>query len=332
MVDIDLVEETLCNLEHSLQLKTSSLPNLEDIEYLCEEFQTLLSKEENIVENLAGNFIVVGDLHGNFNDLIYIMRKYGHPSQSLKYLFLGDYVDRGCNSLETILYLISLKLLYPKFVTLIRGNHEFIEICKNYGFYEECNQRLGEIEGDLVFEMITGTFPYLPLAAILPNRIFAVHGGISSHIYALDDIRNIDRFQIEKSSDNIIATDLVWGDPRNLESGQLTSPSERGLGENYSLIKTIQFLKDNQLNSIIRAHEPCADGYHASLVDQDGRTVCLTVFSASNYCELNNMAAVAIIKNGNIQIEKFVSSSDEESESLPISLPMDLFSRSILVS
>ncbi|EAY15012.1 Ser/Thr protein phosphatase, putative [Trichomonas vaginalis G3] len=316
MSPFDRVKDIRLNLEEILQPHLVSLPNLSDVEFLCTAFKRELEIESSLIEDLKGKYIVVGDLHGSFQDLNFIIRKYGNPSNKLKYLFLGDYIDRGHTSIETILYLMCLKVLYPDFVTLLRGNHEFIGINKFYGFYDECINRLGNTEGSAIFEAINETFPYLPLAAILPNGIFAVHGGISSHINTLDDIRKIDRFQIVDCSSSIVVTDLVWGDPRKLESGQLTAPSERGLGEKYSLSKTQQFLTKNNLTSIIRAHEACQEGFMASLVDDNGKTVCLTVFSATNYCEQNNIAAVAIInKKGLISIEKFdCTSSDDEIE------------------
>lgn len=321
-MSIDFVEEILENLERSLQSKFIPLPSIEDIELITHEFKECIKDDDTIVANLKCNHVVVGDLHGNFNDLVYIVRKYGQPSRNVRYLFLGDYVDRGTNSIETILYLLCLKILYPDYVTMIRGNHEFTEICSVYGFLDECTQRLGDNEGRLTFDLITSTFPYIPLAAILPNGILCVHGGISSHINHLSDISQINRFNITKSSDSVIVTDLVWGDPRNLESGQLTTPSERGLGENYSLDKTNMFLRDNNLTSIIRAHEACEDGYEQSLVDKDGNTVCLTVFSATNYCSMNNMGAVALVsKDGVISLERFASSSEDEDFDFPIVPP-----------
>lgn len=288
------------------------VPNLEQIKNLCEQFKSVLEPEPTLIENLTGNFLVVGDLHGNFHDLNYIMKKYGEPSWKLKFLFLGDYVDRGFNSIETMLYLMCLKILYPQYVYMIRGNHEFFNICKVYGFWDECIERLGMSDGVFVFNHINQTFPYIPLAAILPNRIFAVHGGISSKIQTLEEIREIDRFSLTRDTQNQIASDLLWGDPRNLPEGVLTTPSERGLGENYSAKKAKEFLENNYLTAIIRAHEACQDGFANSLVDECGNVICWTVFSASNYCNMNNPAAIAHINTkGRVTFDRFDSTSND---------------------
>ncbi|EAY13988.1 Ser/Thr protein phosphatase, putative [Trichomonas vaginalis G3] len=312
MVNSDLANKFISLIEESIDTGDLKLPNNATMNDLCTLFKEQLKLENTLVENLHGNFIVVGDLHGNFQDLYHIITKYGLPSSSVKYLFLGDYVDRGEKSLEVYIYLMCLKILYPKFITLIRGNHEYTITCKEYGFLDECISRLGVMRGPAVFKMINDTFPYLPLAAILPNKIFCVHGGISSNVNTLDDIRNINRFEIDTWGKSVIATDLTWGDPRYLKNGVMTESSDRGLGERYSLAKAKRFLYDNELTSIIRAHEVCEGGWEKSLVDCKGNILCMTVFSAANYCGLENHASVLAVDNtGGISIDVFDSNGDE---------------------
>lgn len=103
---------------------------------------------------------------------------------------MGDYVDRGFNSLETVLYLFLLKIRYPDRITLIRGNHESRQTTKVYGFYDECNRKYNSTN---VWSMIMDTFDYLPMAALVDDSVFAIHGGLSPDITSLDDIRTIDR-------------------------------------------------------------------------------------------------------------------------------------------
>ncbi|EAY19562.1 Ser/Thr protein phosphatase, putative [Trichomonas vaginalis G3] len=309
MVEVEKIRAIMEKLELSIDSLFTSLPDVADITYICDKFMNELEIEGTVVEGLTGKYIVVGDLHGNFTDLVYIIKTYGLPNKDLKYLFLGDYVDRGYNSIETILYLMCLKILFPDFVTMIRGNHEFIRVCKVYGFYEECVSRMGEDSGEIFFDLITSTFPFLPLGAILPNRIFACHGGISSHINNIDDIKSIDRFDIINFDSNQIVSDLVWGDPRNLDDGELTAPSPRGVGEVFSAEKTQKFLQDSNLKSIIRGHESCSNGFLHSLSNSKGETICFTVFSASNYCDGNNEGAIAILaEDGKITFDQYSTS------------------------
>ena len=106
------------------------------------------------------------------------------------YLFLGDFVDRGFYSLETFLLLLTLKTKYPDRIVLIRGNHESRQITQVYGFYDECIRKFGSVN---VWRYCTEIFDYLPLAAIVDNEMFCVHGGLSPDLTELDEIRAIDR-------------------------------------------------------------------------------------------------------------------------------------------
>lgn len=108
------------------------------------------------------------------------------------YLFMGDYVDRGHHSVETITLLVALKARYKDRITLLRGTHECRQITKVYGFYDECLSKYGNAN---VWNYFTDLFDYLPLAAVVDNQVFCVHGGLSPSIDTLDDIRALDRIQ-----------------------------------------------------------------------------------------------------------------------------------------
>jgi diadenosine tetraphosphatase ApaH/serine/threonine PP2A family protein phosphatase len=293
------------------------LPSLKDIRTICRRAKETLRKENSLLENITGKVIVVGDLHCNIDDLLHIIYHHGLPEENLKYLFLGDYVDRGDNSIETMLYLLCLKIQFPDYVYLIRGNHEFVEMCSYYGFSEECIDRLGMSVGTAVFTEITSVFPYLPLAAVIQNEYFAVHGGISSHINKLEDIRNVNRFSIVDYHESSVVTDLVWGDPRKFRNETImTRPSERGIGEVFSEAKVKKFLKDNKLVSIFRAHEVCEEGYNDVFVDSVTQIpICITVFSATNYCQMNNKGAVLVLfEDGAMSIYQYSADCNSESE------------------
>lgn len=136
---------------------------------------------------------VFGDIHGQYQDLMRFFDLWGEPSEkgdieSYDYVFLGDYVDRGSHSLETVCLLFALKVKYPTKIHLLRGNHEDKWINNAFGFAEECNTRLGEDPGepDSVFNKINELFDWLPLACVIEDKIVCLHGGIGSTLASLE--------------------------------------------------------------------------------------------------------------------------------------------------
>ncbi|KAI6225600.1 Serine/threonine-protein phosphatase [Aphelenchoides besseyi] len=160
--------------------------------------------------------LIVGDIHGQYKDLRRMFACTGGPgidnAHSRRYLFLGDYVDRGKNSLECICLLMAYKLAYPRMYNLLRGNHESAPINRAYGFFQELQERFNEIDAETVWQAFNEFFACLPIAALVQNRILCMHGGLSSHLTSLDDIRNIKR-PLEDPSTNPLACDLLWSDP-----------------------------------------------------------------------------------------------------------------------
>jgi serine/threonine-protein phosphatase 4 catalytic subunit len=123
-------------------------------------------------------------------------------------LFLGDFVDRGFYSVETFLLLLALKVRYPDKIALIRGNHESRQITQVYGFYDECMRKYGSAN---VWRYCTEIFDYLSLAALVEEKVFCVHGGLSPDIQQMDEIRAIDRKQEVPHEGGMC--DLMWSDP-----------------------------------------------------------------------------------------------------------------------
>ena len=259
---------------------------------LCTEIIEKL-KEEKTLLTLKSPIIILGDIHGNIRDLLRLFA-YSGPPDSNRYLFLGDYVDRGEMSVEVITLLFALKLSFPESFFLIRGNHEFIDINTKYGFKEQVTQMYDEE----VFNAFNEAFCYLPIAATIDDTIFVVHGGISPCVNFLDQIQEIKR-PIYSYKDSRIVEDLVWSDP--FLSNSLYSPSPRGFGCYFGRDALMIFLQSTGMKVIVRGHQCVPRGIEKQCND------CLyTVFSSSNYTpNLPNKAGVIKVADGSIKCYNF---------------------------
>eukprot|EP01090_Pellita_catalonica_P023679 TRINITY_DN9873_c0_g1_i1.p1 TRINITY_DN9873_c0_g1~~TRINITY_DN9873_c0_g1_i1.p1 ORF type:complete len:310 (+),score=25.35 TRINITY_DN9873_c0_g1_i1:48-977(+) len=257
------------------------------VKQLCDKLQELLIYESN-VQSVPSPVTVVGDVHGQFYDVLELFKIGGHPPDT-NYLFLGDYVDRGHYSVETISLLVCLKLRYPKRITLLRGNHESRQITQVYGFYGECMRKYGNAN---VWKYFTNVFDYLTIAAVIDDTSFAVHGGLSPSIVSLDQIRVLDRFREIPPEGPL--SDLMWSDPDADKEGFNTS--QRGAGYTFGNKVVSKFLRVNGLNHILRAHQLCMDGYQVMFNEQ-----LSTIWSAPNYCyRCGNVASILEI-NENLE-------------------------------
>ena len=238
----------------------------------------ILGTESN-VQPVKCPVTVSGDIHGQFQDMIELFRIGGSPPET-NYLFLGDYVDRGYYSLETVTLLVALKVRYKDRITILRGNHESRQITQVYGFYDECLRKYGNAN---CWKYFTELFDYLPLTALIDNQIFCLHGGLSPSIDSLDQIRQLDRRQ-EVPHEGPMC-DLLWSDPDD-RSGWGISP--RGAGYTFGQDISTQFNHTNNVTLIARAHQLVMNGYNWN----HERNV-VTVFSAPNYCyRCGNEAAI----------------------------------------
>ncbi|EPB89303.1 serine/threonine-protein phosphatase [Mucor circinelloides 1006PhL] len=247
---------------------------------ICERTKELLISESNVV-HISAPVTVVGDIHGQYYDLIEIFRIGGYCPDT-NYLFLGDYVDRGLYSIETISLLTCLKLRYPDRVQLVRGNHESRAVTQTYGFYAECMRKYGSMQ---VWKYFTDMFDYLTLSVVVDNSIFCVHGvGLSPTIHVLDQIKIIDRFK-EIPHEGAMA-DLVWSDPD--PDKEEFAISARGAGYTFGSLVVDRFLHLNKMDHILRAHQLCNAGYQVLFDDK-----LSTVWSAPNYCyRCGNLASI----------------------------------------
>jgi diadenosine tetraphosphatase ApaH/serine/threonine PP2A family protein phosphatase len=247
--------------------------------------------EESNVQPVRSPVTIVGDVHGQFYDLLHLLSdEVGGSPPDVSYIFLGDFVDRGHNSVETLTLLLCLKLKYPGHVTLLRGNHESRQITQVYGFYDECLRKYGNAS---VWRYCTQCFDTFALAAIIDSQVLCVHGGLSPDVRTLDQIRAIDRQQ-EIPHDGAFC-DLVWSDPEDINVPWQISP--RGAGFLFGARVTDEFNFVNRLSLIARAHQLVMEGkkYHFN-------KNLVTVWSAPNYCyRCGNVAAILTIgEDGNV--------------------------------
>ncbi len=247
-----------------------------------------------ILLELEAPIKICGDVHGQFYDLLRILEFGGYPPDS-NYLFLGDYVDRGKQSLETICLLLAYKIKYPENFFMTRGNHECSSINRIYGFYDECKKRFSI----KLWKTFTDCFNCLPVAAILDDKIICMHGGLGPDLDKIDRIKNIIR--PTDVPERGLLCDLLWSDPDESSNG--FGSNERGVSVVFSGKIVQTFLKNNDLDLICRAHQVVEEGYEFFA---DRKLV--TVFSAPNYCgEFDNagaMMSVDVNLNCSFQILK----------------------------
>uniref|UniRef100_A0A1I7U753 Serine/threonine-protein phosphatase n=2 Tax=Caenorhabditis tropicalis TaxID=1561998 RepID=A0A1I7U753_9PELO len=220
-----------------------------------------------------------GDIHGQFADLLRLFNLAGYPPES-NYLFLGDYVDRGPKSIETIVLLLCYKIKYPNNFFLLRGNHEVANLNRIYGFYDECKRRYSV----KLWKCFQDVFNCMPVAALIDNKIFCCHGGLSPNLRSLDQLKRLSRpCDVQETG---LLCDVLWSDPDATVVGW--APNERGVSYVFGVDVLAQFLQKMDLDIVVRGHQVVEDGYEFF-----GRRGLVTVFSAPNYCgEFDNAGAV----------------------------------------
>lgn len=250
----------------------------QDLKMLCDKVCGLLVEESN-VQPVSSPVTVCGDIHGQFYDLEQLFKTSGDLPNT-NYIFMGDFVDRGYYSLETLTRLLVLKVRYPDKVFLLRGNHESRQVTQVYGFYDECQAKYGNANA---WKYCCRVFDLLAIAAIIDEEILCVHGGLSPEIKTIDQIRLIPR-DTEIPHEGAFC-DLVWSDPEDVDNWTV---SPRGAGWLFGARITSAFNRTNGLSLICRAHQLVNDGYKFMFNDQ-----LVTVWSAPNYCyRCGNIAAV----------------------------------------
>ncbi len=298
--------------EYSVALPPSVLPfQREMMLELAREFMLAVQSQPAVV-GLRTPVKIFGNLHGNYMDLMRFFEFWKAPAEtalggdidSFAYVFLGNYVDRGSRCLETICLLMALKLKYPDQIFLLRGNHEDRAINAVYGFGDECRLRLHEDikSSDSVYQAINNAFSWLPLAAIIEEKILCIHGGIGPNIRKLEDLQRISRpidiSQDGATKDQTVLLDALWSDPTatDTELGYRRNfIRDNGSAESimkFGSDKVQQFLESNKLELIIRGHEIALDGF-----DTFANSKLITVTSCTNYCgKHNNSACILVVQ------------------------------------
>ena len=249
-------------------------------------------KNRPILLELSAPIYIIGDLHGNIFDLIRIFILAVPPPTS-RLLFLGDYVDRGQYSVEVVTLLFTFYCMFPDHVFLLRGNHEFESINEVYGFKTEVMTQYDNFD---VFDQINEVFLYLPLAAVINNSIFCVHGGISPGLSSFKQFAKIKRPLLTYDVDFV--SDLMWSDPSTTDKGYVRS--SRGTGVTYGTQVTDEFLQQFGLQKIVRAHQCVKMG-----IAKFNRETVLTVFSSSNYSEADGNRCGIIFVGMDLKLQMF---------------------------
>uniref|UniRef100_M4DCN0 Serine/threonine-protein phosphatase n=1 Tax=Brassica campestris TaxID=3711 RepID=M4DCN0_BRACM len=263
----------------------------DELHLLCEYVKEILIEESN-VQPVNSPVTVCGDIHGQFHDLMKLFQTGGHVPET-NYIFMGDFVDRGYNSLEVFTILLLLKSRYPAHITLLRGNHESRQLTQVYGFYDECQRKYGNANA---WRYCTDVFDYLTLSAIIDGTVLCVHGGLSPDVRTIDQIRLIDR-NCEIPHEGPFC-DLMWSDPEDIETWAV---SPRGAGWLFGSRVTTEFNHINNLELVCRAHQLVQEGLKYMFQDKG----LVTVWSAPNYCYRCGNVASMLSFNDNMASHLF---------------------------
>ncbi|KAG8342876.1 putative Tetratricopeptide repeat PPP5 TPR repeat region Calcineurin like phosphoesterase [Trypanosoma vivax] len=275
------------------RFRCGKLIDRRDVVFILLEVHKIFKKYPNFVFiNVPDgeDITVCGDTHGQYFDLLNIFKLNGCPSQTNRYLFNGDFVDRGSYSFENVMTLFTYKLLYPDHFFLSRGNHEGVAMNRVYGFEGEVTQKYDS----QLFHLFSEVFNALPTGHIINNEVFVVHGGLYSRDdVTIDDLQKPNRFR-EIPETGLICESL-WADPQPMLG---RAPSKRGTNcPSFGPDVTEEFLKRNNLKLLVRSHEVKDMGYE---VEHGGK--CITVFSAPNYCDqMGNKGAFIRFTGGDMK-------------------------------
>ena len=259
----------------------------------------LMRAEPNLCR-MEAPCVIVGDIHGQFYDLCNMLERVGSPDVC-RYVFLGDYVDRGIFGVEVVLLLCCMKLRHPREVALLRGNHESRSMTESFTFRQEVLDRYADVS---VYEAFLELFKAMPLACIVDGSYLCMHGGISPSLQYISEINKIDRF-VEVPLRGALC-DLLWADQlKDCEAvrGEFWPNKERDCSVYFGKKPTKKFLHVNKLTCVVRGHQVNVEGYKMHKWDGPNcAPLVITVFSAPNYCGYYDNKAAILYLNSNSKL------------------------------
>ncbi|XP_032583029.1 serine/threonine-protein phosphatase alpha-2 isoform [Drosophila sechellia] len=277
LTELNNIDQIILRIIDTRRLKQLNLTET-DIRLLCNRSREVFMSQSMLLE-LSAPVKICGDIHGQFTDLLRLFDYGGYPPAS-NYLFLGDYVDRGKQSIETMCLLLAYKIKYPENFFLLRGNHESAGINRIYGFYDECKRRY-TIK---LWRTFVDCYSCMPVSAIVDEKIFCCHGGLSPDLLNMNQIGQLARPC--DVPDKGLLCDLLWSDPDPKIMGW--SDNDRGVSVTFGADIVGKFVHRHKFDLICRAHQVVEDGYEFFAKRQ-----LITIFSAPNYCgEFDNAGAM----------------------------------------
>lgn len=301
-----------------------------DLARIAAEAQSIMAAEPTLLR-LDPPVYVIGDLHGNYKDFSYFAKSFGLWSSAeftpAKFLFLGDYVDRGLHSIETLAFVLALKVLFPEKIYLLRGNHECADVngdedtYQDGSFRRQCSMTYGRREGARLWQAFNACFDQMPLAAVIDSKIFCVHAGIPRDLARRPDVPILESIAgIARPPDltQDLVFDLVWADPATPEEEAYTQgvcgfpqgfgPNARGPATCVFGKRAVEmFCRNSGCSHLIRAHQSPKLG-----VDIAKNATILTVFSSSHYCGAFNRAAAVLVHDHKIDVIVSSPSADAD--------------------
>ncbi|XP_022232417.2 serine/threonine-protein phosphatase alpha-2 isoform-like [Drosophila obscura] len=275
--DVGNIDQLILRIIDVRRIKQLNLSE-SDIRGICLRSRDVFLSQPMLLE-LSAPVKICGDIHGQFTDLLRLFDYGGYPPSS-NYLFLGDYVDRGKQSIETLCLLLAYKIKFPENFFLLRGNHESAGINRIYGFFDECKRRY-TIK---LWRTFVDCYNCMPVAAIVDEKIFCCHGGLSPDLLNMNQVSQLSRPC--DVPDKGLLCDLLWSDPDPKIMGW--SDNDRGVSVTFGADIVGKFVHRHKFDLICRAHQVVEDGYEFFAKRQ-----LITIFSAPNYCgEFDNAGAM----------------------------------------
>jgi len=248
---------------------------------LCTAVRDVFLGQSALLE-LEAPIKICGDVHGQYHDLLRIFEYGGFPPES-NYVFLGDYVDRGKQSLEVVTLMFAYRVKYAENFFMLRGNHECASITRIYGFYDECKRRYNI----KLWKQFCDVFNCFPVCGLIDEKIICMHGGLSPELTNMDQVRRLVR--PTDVPDTGLICDLLWADPDKDIAGW--AENDRGVSFIFGPDVVASFLQRQDMDLVVRAHQVVEDGYEFF-----ARRQLITIFSAPNYCgEFDNAGAMMTI-------------------------------------